>query len=315
MKFIDLQQHMKSGVYKPCYFISGDDAFVVKSAVDKFRSLAGSFPELNFSIFEKGYDVNALSSTLYTPPMMADYRIVRINDLTVGVDEIEKYLDEPCSSTILLLVGEVSTALKKVMNKVEIIDCNKLDKPFICNWLKMKAKQSGASFTDDAVSLLADYCNRDMSKIFTEFQKLITYANGQQIGADVVKLLVEPDAEYKIYELSDAIAEKQSERALNVLETLLSSTESPVGLFSLLYRHFSRLLFASINPQSDTLSSDLGIKEFAVKNVLRQASKFSPKRLKKICDNLYSYDAWIKSGGFNDRNALVTFVCDTLLRG
>lgn len=315
MKFVELQQHIRGGAIKPCYLITGDDAFVVKNAVDKFRSLAGSLPELNFTVYEKDFSASEALATLYTPPMMSDRRVVRINDYAEEVPEITSYLEKPCDTTVLLFVGEVTPAFKKIMNAIEVIDCNKLDNAFICNWIKMKARSENAAIAESAANTLTEYCNRDMSKVVTELQKLIAYAGGQQITEDMVKLLVQPELEYKIFELSEAIAEKSAERAMTVLQVLLGAGTPPTLLIGMLYSHFRRMMYVSLNPQSDTLAGDLGVKEYAVKVASRQAKKYSPRRLKAICDKMYSFDAGIKSGAITDKNALTTFVCDTLLRG
>ncbi len=315
MKFVDLKQHMKNGAYKPCYLITGDDAFVVKSAVDRFRMLAGVMPELNTSVFEKNFLIADLISALWTPPMMADYRIVRVNDLTQEYLEINEYLQSPNPSAILLFVGEVTPAFKKVMDKIEIIDCNKLDKGFIEKWLVMKATQEKTSFTPDAVSLLVDYCNRDMSKIFMELDKLVVYSEGKPITVEMVEELVRPDLEYKLFELSNALADKSADKTMTILQTLLDASEPIVKLLGMLYSHFRRLLFVSLNPQSDTLSSDLGIKEFAVNQMIKQSKKYNARRLKVICDKLHAIDFDFKRGAINDKTALFTFICDVLLRG
>lgn len=315
MKFIDLQQHIKDGRLKSSYLITGDDAFVVKSAVDKFRVLAGSLPELNYTVYEKDFSVEDVLATLYTPPMLSDYRIVRINDYADEREELTKYINSPNPSTVLLFVGELTSAFKKLTGMVEVVDCNKLDKAFIVNWIRMKARSERASIDEAAAEMLAEYCNRDMSKVVAELQKLMSYSCGEPITQATVKLLVQPELEYKVFELSEAIAERSAEKAMPVLETLLGGGVAPIMLLGMLYSHFRRMLYVSLNPQSDTLAGELGVKEYAVKVAARQAKKYSPRRLKAICERLYAFDAGIKSGAVTDKNALTVFVCDTLLRG
>ena len=88
-----------------------------------------------------------------------------------------------------------------------------------------------------------------------------------------------------------------------------------LSLISMLFSHFRRLLFVSLNPSSDTLASDLKVKEYAVKMAVRQAARFTPRRLKAIFDRLNEIDAAVKSGLCVDKNALVTFVCETVAVG
>ena len=75
-------------------------------------------------------------------------------------------------------------------------------------------------------------------------------------------------------------------------------------LIGMLYSHFRRLLYTAITPQYDRMPADLGVKEFAVRKAKEQAGKFTPKKLKKICDGLQETDFDIKSGRITDKVAL-----------
>ena len=81
----------------------------------------------------------------------------------------------------------------------------------------------------------------------------------------------------------------------------------------MLFNHFRRLLFVSLNPSSDTLASDLKVKEYAVKMAVKQAKAFTPRRLKAVFDNLNALDCDVKAGRMIDKTALITFVCETVL--
>ena len=72
----------------------------------------------------------------------------------------------------------------------------------------------------------------------------------------------------------------------------------------MLYAHFRRLLYVAITPYYERMPSDLGVKEYAVKKAKEQAARFTPLKLKKICDILQSADYGIKSGKMTDKTAL-----------
>lgn len=299
---------------KSCYILTGDDSFVVKSAVNMFSVFSGEFRDLNFTFFGKDASISEVIAALLTPPMFSEYRVVCVNDYTGDLKQIKEYLKNPSSTSVLLFTGALTPNFNGIIPLCEIVDCNRLEKSYLEGWVVRKAASQKISVSQKAASLLVEYCNRDMNSVYNELVKLMDYAEGAIDESDV-KELVSPQIEYKVFELSEAIAEKNADKAVELVNIMLAENNSSVSLMGMLFNHFRRLLFVSLNPKSDTLSSDLKVKEYAVKVALRQAAKFSPRRLKAVFDRLNSLDAGVKAGKISDKNALMEFVCETVTVG
>lgn len=299
---------------KSCYILTGDDSFVVKSAVNMFSVFTGEFRDLNFTSFNKDASISEVIAALLTPPMFSEYRVVCVNDYTGDLKQIKEYLKNPSSTSVLLFTGALTPNFNGIIPLCEIVDCNRLEKSYLEGWVVRKAASQKISVSQKAASLLVEYCNRDMNSVYNELVKLMDYAEGAIDESDV-KELVSPQIEYKVFELSEAIAEKNADKAVELVNLMLAENNSSVSLMGMLFNHFRRLLFVSLNPKSDTLSSDLKVKEYAVKVALRQAAKFSPRRLKAVFDRLNSLDAGVKAGKISDKNALMEFVCETVTVG
>ena len=299
---------------KSCYILTGDDSFVVKSAVNMFSVFSGEFRDLNFTFFGKDASISEVIAALLTPPMFSEYRVVCVNDYTGDLKQIKEYLKNPSSTSVLLFTGALTPNFNGIIPLCEIVDCNRLEKSYLEGWVVRKAASQKISVSQKAASLLVEYCNRDMNSVYYELVKLMDYAEGAIDESDV-KELVSPQIEYKVFELSEAIAEKNADKAVELVNLMLAENNSAVSLMGMLFNHFRRLLFVSLNPKSDTLSSDLKVKEYAVKVALRQAAKFSPRRLKAVFDRLNSLDAGVKAGKISDKNALMEFVCETVTAG
>lgn len=299
---------------KSCYILTGDDSFVVKSAVNMFSVFSGEFRDLNFTFFGKDASISEVIAALLTPPMFSEYRVVCVNDYTGDLKQIKEYLKNPSSTSVLLFTGALTPNFNGIIPLCEIVDCNRLEKSYLEGWVVRKAASQKISVSQKAASLLVEYCNRDMNSVYNELVKLMDYAEGAIDESDV-KELVSPQIEYKVFELSEAIAEKNADKAVELVNLMLAENNSSVSLMGMLFNHFRRLLFVSLNPKYDTLSSDLKVKEYAVKVALRQAAKFSPRRLKAVFDRLNSLDAGVKAGKISDKNALMEFVCETVTVG
>ncbi len=313
MKFIELKKSIVSAPPKPCYFVTGDDPFVVKSAVKMLTAFCGSFSELNYSQFEKGATGSDILSALLAPPMLADYRVVRVNDFSGETAFLKDYLKNPNPTTILVLVGALNSSMNAIISQVEVVDCNRLDASYLVGYVQKRASAYGVSLDNAAASMLVDYCSRDMNRITNELAKLVDYSTGTITDSDVENL-VTPDLDFKIFELSEAIALKKSDRAITLLNVLLADNGA-MSVLGLLFNHFRRLLFVALNPQSETLAADLKVKDYAVTVAKRQASRFSVRGLKAIFDKLCALDAAIKGGTVVDKTGITTFVCQTLIAG
>lgn len=314
MKFTELKKNLMTAPPESCYILTGDDSFVVKSAVNMFSVFSGEFRDLNFTFFGKDASISEVIAALLTPPMFSEYRVVCVNDYTGDLKQIKEYLKNPSSTSVLLFTGALTPNFNGIIPLCEIVDCNRLEKSYLEGWVVRKAASQKISVSQKAASLLVEYCNRDMNSVYNELVKLMDYAEGAIDESDV-KELVSPQIEYKVFELSEAIAEKNADKAVELVNIMLAENNSAVSLMGMLFNHFRRLLFVSLNPKSDTLSSDLKVKEYAVKVALRQAAKFSPRRLKAVFDRLNSLDAGVKAGKISDKNALVEFVCETVTAG
>ena len=315
LKFVELKKHVLGGKLAPAYLISGDDAFIVRSAVGFFRALTGEFPELNFTAFRSDASPTDIVNALNSPPVLSDKRAVTVADFAGDAEPIKKYLESPNPTSVLIFTGSLTRNINPIVKSLETVDCNRLDMSYLTGWITGKTASEGGSITPEAARKLAEYCNREMNRINAELNKLVCFAAGEEITESTVENLVSPDEEYKIYELSEAIATKNNEKAMNILTKLFAENNAPVALTGMLFNHFRRLLFASLNPTSPTLAADLRITDYAAKMAVKQSAAFSPRRLLAIVNALGDLDYLMKTSGASDKTSLTAFVCGTLIGG
>ena len=313
MFFNELKKHILSRKLFPAYLVTGEDAFLVSNALRLFRTLAQPMPDFNLGEITSPESVQSIVEACESLPLGADYRVVIVSQCKLDLSALGSYLDNPCPTTVLVFAAEKpESGLNKILSKLTIVDCSKLDKRTVLGWIAAKCKECGTSVTESAAQLLIEYCGGDMSRISAELEKLCAYRAGGMIAEADVTDLISPTLDYKIFALGEAVASRQPQKAAIVLKNLLDGGVSPVSLLGLLYAHFRRLLYVSITPPYDRMASDLGVKEFAVKKATEQARRFTPVKLKKICDELQTSDFDVKSGRITDRGALELIVLRAL---
>ena len=162
---------------------------------------------------------------------------------------------------------------------------------------------------DDAKVLLCDYTNGYLSKITIEIDKLVSYAKGREIVQDDVKLLVQKDLEYTVFELTENLGSGNSERTLQILDEMMSDKKTAPSVFSLIQNYFRRMFYASITPKTNLqIADDLGVKEYAIKKAKQQSLLFSKIKLKQIVNLCGDLDFKIKTSQIGYQNAVYYLV-------
>ncbi|MCL2234749.1 MAG: DNA polymerase III subunit delta [Firmicutes bacterium] len=310
MKFSELKKHLANDALKPAYLLSGDDEYLFLSALKFFRGTVSNFPEINISIHEGTSDVKKILEDLESAPLASPHRLVIVNGFKGDFKLFEKYLKSPNPSSVLVVCSkDIKETLKKIQPLFETVDCSRVDEKFIRAFIGKILNEYGSSIEENALRLLLDYTNHYMFAISTNIEKLALLKMNSVITLDDVKNNVPASYDFKIYELSDAIAKGEKEKISNIILSLYADKMPSSTLMSLVYSHFRRLLYCAITSgETKELGEYLGVKEFAISKYLAQSKKYSVKTLKEIVDKFHELDFNIKSGKIEADIAFELFV-------
>ena len=121
------------------------------------------------------------------------------------------------------------------------------------------------------------------------------------VDAEDIERVITPDFDYKIYELTEYIATKKTQKAYSILQDMINKNEPSHKLFVSVYNHFRRLLHISLNGNlsRSTIAGYLSVKEYAVSKAEQQLKYFSKKKLKDICEMCADLD-------FKTKNSMIS---------
>jgi len=314
MKFQELKKSLSK--IQGAYFIKGSDAFLRQKSVEMIVSHSLKYKELNLSIFtDENTDMSAIVSACQSIPMMDNYRVVVLRDIAVKkADEVApllKFLQSPLATTILVIVDSVgNSAYKKIEPLCESVDCSPMDITLLAKLVATQLNSLDVKINSDALQALGNYCNNDYTRINNEVIKIGNLlGKGGLVTIDVVQQNVHREVEYDVYELSNAVAQKNGKRAMEIVEQLLLNKESPQMLIMLIVSNFRRMFYAmSTRDSNAVVASKLGVKEYAIKIAREVGAKFGVAKLKKVLDLGGNLDFQIKSGQMNEKNALYYFI-------
>ncbi len=217
-------------------------------------------------------------------------------------------------TTILVVLAEevleASSPLAKAAEQYGKVIQNTLPKgAALENWITKRAKHLGVSITPEAKKLLGDFIGNNLRLLANELDKLATYAGkGTTITIDDIRQLSAQVQEARIFDLTDALAQRNRQQALNILHDLLSDGEPPLKLLSTITSQVRSLLLvkelAQKGMRAPQIVSALGMAPFIVDKSLRQVSKFNPAQLESAYRQLLATDAALKRSRLTPEMAL-----------
>lgn len=321
MKYTELKKDIAEGDRR-IYLFEGEDAYFRTHGEEQVRRAFLSMPELNFSSFEgsllKGRALSDLTSAMSAYPFMAEKRMIRVGEFYPSEADYEKYLKtafENCPpTTILVIVNQGAGKGARLRSKkcITYVDCSRADEETVARWAYATLRRAGISADAQACANIAAYCLCNMARVEGEVQKIIEYGKPAITVADV-DALVYKDSDYRIYELTDAIACKNYSRFCTICGELSARSSDRTSIVSALHRYFKNLLvILSSGEDAKTLSSRLGMPEFAVRKSAGRARAFGREKLLAYTSALYDFSARMRSGRLSPDGAFYCALAEVL---
>lgn len=309
----------------PVYVFFGDEEFFIHEALSavKVNLLKGSDPCM--ALVEFGGDEisgNVIFDELRTLPFFSSkYKLVIIEEADDFVDKnretLEKYLLAPASHANLVLVcdkWDKRTKLATLVDKVGVsIECKKLKDHLLPNWVHTHTKLYKKDITAKAAQRLVDDAGNNLAILDKHLEKLSIYL-GEKVTIDEmdVDALVGVDRNRTVFELTDAVAQRNVTLALKILTQMLAHGEDSVRIISLLAWQTKRLWRAKQMLQQggneQKIASELQIIPFFAKRFFEQVKLYSEEDLMKNHALLLETDVKSKTSSFSTKMLLELLV-------
>jgi len=173
-------------------------------------------------------------------------------------------------------------------------------------WIQRRAQELGINIEGPAVMLLANFVGPNLRQLDNELQKLATYAGRRAVNADDVHLLVSDASEAMIWDLTDALSQRNPQKAMVALQTLRRADENAFYLLTMIARQYRIILKVKDAMSTGGRASEhdiaalVGEKPYPVKQAMGQAGAYSLEALEGIMMRLLETDFAIKTGADPD---------------
>ncbi len=320
---------IKKGKFSKTYFIHGNEEYFITQAVDLlFENVVT--PEqrsFNLDVFD-GTESNSevILSSMLSFPFVGERRLTVVKrfdkmDKKHRIDVADHLAGVPDSNVVCLVAGDVKATdetFKRISGAAEVVTFNHLKGSELSTFLIDTARALGKELAPGAADLLVDMIGDSVGDAISELEKLSLYVGDEKvIQIDDVTTAVGKSRSFNIFELQRAIGERKAARAHEIASKMLGNGEKPVYINFMLARYFLNLLEVKHDLAKHMNTKDISTAVFGrwnpfISEYTTAANAYSVSELKKAIGVLLDIDSKLKSGGYEDSEAVVVMVSEIL---
>lgn len=298
------------------YIFHGDDVHTQKETLAELTAKLGdpAMLELNTSRFEGRVNFAELRQVCDSFPFLAERRLVLVYDLFNNkpgkelLDQLVAYLPNMPESTRLFFLESSSLRrnhrLLRLAEKSENGYVKKFDRPEgnrLQQWIRQRVADAGGQISPQATHMLATDIGNDLTVMANEVEKLVLFKKGEgTIEADDVARLCPYVAEASIFDLVDALGNRNGRQAAILLNQKLGEGTDPFYLFAMIVRQFRLLIqvkeLAEEGLRPPAIAKAANIHSFVAGKLFQQSQRFSLSQLEQIYAHLLHTDVGVKTG-------------------
>jgi len=320
MKPDDLYRDIKSGNFSLIYYLFGEEDLLKDESFSRLKEvlLAGGLSDFNYDLFHAGEaDISKALAAASTLPVMAPRRLVVIKDADKlkAADEqlLLTYIDDPSPSTALVMVGKSVDKRKKfflsLSKKGTVVEHSRPYEREMPKWIKWLAGKKDLQLSESACRYLVDIIGNDLTSISNEIEKVSLYAGpGKRIELEDLEAISVDIKARTVFQLIDALGEKNLKKSLKNLKKLIDGGESPILILSMILRQL-RLIWIGKDilkrgGKEEEVRKKTKLPPFVLKGYLKQVKMFSEEELHSAYDSIFDLDIKFKSTAIDKEKAI-----------
>ncbi len=321
MKVLDT--HIKNKTFSNIYLIFGEEEYLKNTYEKKLISsiISEDLKMMNFDIFEgKNTNVSQIIDACDTMPFMSPYRLVVLKNTGLIIEGrkndsalLEQYISNLPKTTIIIFIEDkIDKKLKlfKTISKIgSVHQMNMSSENELVNWILNVFKDNNKDISTKEALYMIRNIGFNMEILLNEINKLISFKNNNdKITINDIDTICTKSVESKIFDLINFMANKNMQSAISIYKNLLVNKTSPFIILNMIARQFRIILQVKYlynkGYNINSISSELGLRDFIVKEAFKQSKNFSIKILLQALNECLATDENIKTGKMLDELAV-----------
>ncbi len=316
-----IRQHIRDQEFKNVYLLYGDQPYLISRYKMMLKDAICTEETMNYTYYEgKDISVKELLQTLMTPPFFTERRLVIVENcgyFKKSADEIVEGLKKAAPTSYVIFVDNEIDKRNKLFKYVSANGyAAELKAPTerdIMVWLSGEIRKAGCKVSEDTLKYFIAMTGDDMNTMMCELMKLIGYVgNGNVITEEAIDRICIKQAEAKVFDMIDRVAEGDRNEALKQYKDLIDAKEEPIGILALISRHYGILYNVKSlldgGYSSASICDKLNLRNYFIGRYIKQAGGYSSKQLFAIMDECAEIDRRLKSGMAQKEFEVETFI-------
>lgn len=298
--------------------ICGTEPYLIQRKVDEIIHNCSKDDIATYDASVKDFDILNVINECNMPNLFSSSKIVLVKDpyflsskSTLKDAEAKALIAYAKNVNVgceLVFYGCLEIDKRKKINKdlqklAQYIILDKLSNQEFVNHVKSCVKESKLDITSDALAFLLDILPNDLDNFHQELAKLCLYHD--KIDEQVIKKMVNIPLDDDVFNLTNAIIEKNISKAFRKWEDLKKLKQEPIGIALIIANQF-RFMYQirylmDKGWQEQEIAQYLKAHPYRVSLTCRNVQGVKRERLLEILAKLASLDQGFKSGKI-DRN-------------
>jgi len=304
----------KKKVYKPFYWLEGEEEYFIDKVMDfaEHNILNETETGFNLTVF---YGKDAAWPDVINAcrryPMFSERQVVLLKEgqQMKDIEKLESYVENPLESTILVVsykdkkIDGRTKFAKLLKERGVLLSTKKIYENQLPQWTEEIVNNHGYEISRKAIMLLVDHIGNDLSRIENEIEKiLVNLGKRKTINEDDIEQFIGISKEFNVFEFQNALAAKDLSNCIRIVQYFEDNPKAaPIQLiFPSLYSFFSKLyMIHGLNSRDEkTVAASLGVNPFFIKDYLKAVHAYSFPEVEKAILLLHHYN--LRSVGVGD---------------
>lgn len=290
----ELKRALKDGVPKGLYVFHGEEAYLRAYYLGELKKaiLPAGLEEFNLhTAHSKDCSVEWLAQAVDCLPVMSQRTLVAVTDFdlfALGEQQRKRLLevlsdlpDYCCVVFVYDLLPYKADGRSKLAALLKergaVVNFQRQEQGDLTDWICRRFKSTGHSIDTEDARYLIFLCGDLMNNLAGEIGKIAAYASHPKVTRKDIDQVAIPVVEAVVFQMTDAIARRDFDKAVSVLADLLHSQEAPIMILAVMGKYFRQLYTARLYLEQGKSHVDLmalwGMKSAYPANKLLDAAK------------------------------------------
>lgn len=320
-----IEDELKRNQLSRFQLIYGEERYMVRYYKNMLiQKLSQPDDEMNRTFFrDNSTEPSQIAEAAQVLPFFAEHRLLVVEDsgFFKTSSDMTDYMETFPETTYIVFVEREIDKRNRLFKWIGkngcVTECVRQQEKMLKQWMAGYAKKAGKSISVKSVERLIERVGTDMEMLSNELEKCIGYV-GDRTAIEVsdVDAISSGVTVSKLFDMIDAVALGEKDRALRLYDDLLANKESPMSILYMFSRHIIILLqmkeCGNLGLSQSETAKKCGVPPFTVSKYARQAALFKRSKLLAMLETRLKYEEKFKSGRLSDQLAVELFLIQAL---